>query len=120
MTENNPIKIIARAISTDWDSANMLQRRWWLLKAREAMRALAEARIAVVPLPEGPIDFKLDSAAKDAIAEIIQAFDGKIEPSEAIQRALGTEALLLRYIRDGSRVVIESKGGGRLAVDLLT
>jgi hypothetical protein len=70
-----------------------------------------------MPLPEGPIELELDSVAKGAIASIIEAFDGKIEPSEAIERALGTEVFLLRQIREGGRVIVEKKGE-RLAVDL--
>ena len=69
-------------------------------------------------LPEGPIELELDSVAKGAVASIIQAFDGKIEPEEAIERALGTEVFLLRQVKEGGKVFVE-KRGERLAVDLL-
>ena len=71
-----------------------------------------------MPLPEGPIEVELDSSAKGAVQAIIQSFDGKISPEEAIERALGTEIFLLRQVREGGQVFVEKKGE-RLAVDLL-
>jgi hypothetical protein len=71
-----------------------------------------------LPLPDGPIELELDSTAKGAVSSIIHYFNGKIEPEEAIERALGTEVFLLRQIKEGGQVFIEKKGE-RLAIDLM-
>jgi hypothetical protein len=47
----NPVTIIAHAISTDWDNADTSQRRWWLLKSRNATAALEKAGFVIVPAP---------------------------------------------------------------------
>jgi len=72
---------------------------------------------------EDRYEIHLEGHAKDAItqiADVLRGFRGgkEVTYEEALQRALGTELYLLQKVKEGAKIAVEPRGGGRIELDL--